>query len=418
MKKTLITLILMLTFFCSFTARANEPPLDIGWNIENGILTVNGNGAMPDYANPEDVPWYKNRNEITKIIVEDGITHIGNLAFYGLTNATEVSIPESAKSIGICAFSYTEGTRTSVSDINADYVFELASDSAVVSEGSEFTVSVDLSADFKDVALIQTIVLFDPAKIAVEESGFFDSKWLETVSGDNLGYISKPMAGIVANNIRIAYLSLSGTSIDEDSALYTKGKTKLTIAKIKCKALCDIEDVNTSCFYLKDSKVSLADGSAPKCGETQLTTVTRLPMPNLTINGKADEDEVSKPSAPVANSDITVLANGNSVNYDTKPYVDENGTIMIPIRHTAEAMGIVISWHDDTRTVFATKESDLCAVQIGQNLVFKNSGNIELCANAKIVNARTVLPLEYFEKAFGFKTDYNKETNTIKITTN
>lgn len=418
MKKTLITLICMLTFFCSFTARANEPPLDIGWNIENGILTVNGNGAMPDYANPEDVPWYENRNEITKIIIKDGITHIGNLAFYGLTNATEVSIPESAKSIGLCAFSYTEGTRTSISDINADYVFELASDSAVVSKGDEFTVSVKLTADFKEVSLVQSIVLFDPEKISVETDAIFDSEWLTTIGQDNLGYISKPMAGIVANNIRIAYLSMDGSSIDEDSALYTKGKTTLTVAKIRCKALCDIEDVNASCLYIKDSKVSLADGSAPKCGETQLTTVTRLPMPNLTINGNIAEGEVSKPDVPVASGDITVLANGTAVNYDTKPYIDENGVLMIPLRYTAEAMGIVVSWHEETRTVFATMGSDLSAVQIGQNIVFKNSDNIEMCANAEIINARTLLPLEYFEKTFGFKTEYTKETNTIKITTN
>lgn len=417
MKKTLITLICMLTFFCSFTARANEPPLDIGWNIENGILTVNGNGAMPDYANPEDVPWYENRNEITKIIIEDGITHIGNLAFYGLTNATEVSIPESAKSVGLCAFSYTEGTRTSLSDINADYVFELSSDSAVVSEGKEFTVSVNLTADFKDVALIQSIVLFDPEKISVEADALFDAEWLASVAQDNLGYISKPMAGIVANNIRIAYLSMDGSSIDEDSALYTKGKTTLTVAKIRCKALCDIEDVNASCLYIKDSKVSLADGSSPKCGETQLTTVTRLPMPNLMINDKADE-EVSKPDAPVASGDITVLANNIAVNYDTKPFINENGVVMIPLRHTAEAMGVVVNWHEETRTVFATMETDLSAIQIGQNIVFKNSGNIEMCANAEIISARTLIPLEYFEKAFGFKTEYTKETNTIKITTN
>ncbi len=417
MKKTLITLICMLTFFCSFTARANEPPLDIGWNIENGVLTVNGNGAMPDYANPEDVPWYENRNEITKIIIEDGITHIGNLAFYGLTNATEVSIPESAKSIGLCAFSYTEGTRTSLSDINADYVFELSSDSAVVSEGKEFTVSVNLTADFKDVALIQSIVLFDPEKISVESDALFDAEWLASVGQDNLGYISKPMAGIVANNIRIAYLSMDGTSIDKDSILYSKGKTTLTVAKIRCKALCDIEDVNTSCFYIKDSKVSLADGSSPKCGETQLTTVTRLPMPNLMINDKADE-EVSKPDAPVASGDITVLANNIAVNYDTKPFINENGVVMIPLRHTAEAMGVVVNWHEETRTVFATMETDLSAIQIGQNIVFKNSGNIEMCANAEIISARTLIPLEYFEMAFGFKTEFIKETNTIKITTN
>jgi hypothetical protein len=81
-------------------------------------------------------------------------------------------------------------------------------------------------------------------------------------------------------------------------------------------------------------------------------------------------------------------------------------------------MGVVVNWHEETRTVFATMETDLSAIQIGQNIVFKNSGNIEMCANAEIISARTLIPLEYFEMAFGFKTEFIKDTNTIKITTN
>ena len=418
MKKTLITLICMLTFFCSFTARANEPPLDIGWNIENGILTVNGNGAMPDYANPEDTPWFAQRNEINKIIINDGITHIGNLAFYGLTNATEAIVPESVESIGLCAFSYTEGTRTAISDLDSPYMFELATDACVVSAGDEFTVSVNLTADLKDLSLIQTVVLFDMEKIAVDKDDIFDHSWLETLGNDNIGYLSMPMGGIVANNVRIAYLSLDGKSIDSASPLYTAGKATTTVAKIKCKALCDIEDINASCLFIKNSAVSLSDGQTPKCGETQLTTVTRLPMPNLTINGAVADEvyEQSKPASAPSAKELTVIANGSELTYDVAPFIDGNGVVMLPLRHTAESLGIVVSWHSSTRTVFLTTETELAAIQMGQNMIFKNSGNADICANAVILNNRTILPLEFFEKAFGFKTIYDKETNTVTIT--
>ncbi len=410
MKKTLITLICMLTFFCSFTARANEPPDSINWSIEDGTLTITGTGAMQDYPNPEDAPWHDKKDEITKIVIEDGITRIGNLAFYGLTNAVEAVVPQSVKSIGLCAFSYTEGTRTSISELDADYSFELKSDSSVVSKGTEFCVSVELTADFKDISVLQTIVLFDMDKISIDENEIFESTWFDSVDNSNIGYISKPMGGIVANNVRLAYLSMNGSSIDAASPLYVKGKQTLTIAKIKCRALEDIEDVNASCFYLKGSGISLVSGSNPKCSETQLTTVTRLPMAQLNIISDGIEE------TPVSNV-ITVMANGKKVNYDTAPYIDNSGVVMIPLRYSAEALGCMVSWHSDTKTAFVSFENNLAAVQIGQDVVFKNSGNTKMSAKAIITNNRTMLPLEYFEKAFGFKTDYDKKTNTITIST-
>ncbi len=411
MKKTLITLICMLTFFCSYTARANEPPDSINWSIENGTLTITGSGAMQDYPNPEDAPWHDNKDKITKIVIEDGITRIGNLAFYGLTNATEAVVPKSVKSIGLCAFSYTEGTRTGISELDADYRFELRSDSSVVSKGTEFCISVVLTADFKDISVLQTIVLFDMDKISIDKNEIFESTWYDSIDNSNLGYISKPMGGIVANNVRVAYLSMDGSSIDSDSPLYNKGKQTLTIAKIKCRALEDIEDINTSCFYLKGSGVSLADGSRPKCSETQLTTVTRLPMPHLSINTDKSSGVTETPDV------ITVMANGKKVDYDTTPYIDDSGVVMVPLRYSAEALGCVVSWHADTRTAFVSFENNLAAVQIGQDVIFKNSGNTQMSAEAIITNNRTMLPLEYFEKAFGFKTEYDKKTNTITIST-
>lgn len=415
MKKTLITLICMLTFFCSFTARANEPPDSIEWSIKNGTLTITGNGAMQDYPNPEDAPWHNKKDEITKIVIEDGITRIGNLAFYGLTNAKEAVVPESVKSIGLCAFSYTEGTRTDISELDSDYRFELISDRSTVSKGTEFCISVELTADFKDISVLQTIVLFDMDKIAVDENEIFESTWYNSIDNSNLGYISKPMGGIVANNVRLAYISMNGSSIDADSPLYDKGTQTLTIAKIKCRALEDIEDVNTSCFYLKESALSLSDGTIPKCGETQLTTVTRLPMPQLSINTVNSSDGIYEQTS--TSDVITVMANGEKVNYDATPYIDDSGVVMIPLRYSAEALGCLVNWHADTRTVFVSFGNNLAAVQIGQDVIFKNSENTQMSAEAIITNNRTMLPIEYFEKAFGFKTQYYKNTNTITIST-
>lgn len=74
------------------------------WKVENGTLTISGSGAIGNYDSAAECPWADQRASITKIVVEDGITSIGNFAFYGMTNLTETSLADSITSIGAYAF--------------------------------------------------------------------------------------------------------------------------------------------------------------------------------------------------------------------------------------------------------------------------------------------------------------------------
>ena len=68
------------------------------------VLTISGNGAMPNYS-AGTVPWYSYRASIKTIIITDGVTSIGNYAFYYCTSLTSVTIGNSVTSIGNYAFS-------------------------------------------------------------------------------------------------------------------------------------------------------------------------------------------------------------------------------------------------------------------------------------------------------------------------
>ena len=56
---------------------------DLKWSLSGGTLSITGKGDMPDYTDAVMPPWYDSASAITRISVGEGITSIGDLAFYG-----------------------------------------------------------------------------------------------------------------------------------------------------------------------------------------------------------------------------------------------------------------------------------------------------------------------------------------------
>lgn len=74
----------------------------VSWSFEYGVLTISGTGAMADCSS--EIPWSSQRPLIEKIVIKDGVTHIGNRAFAACVNASSIEIASSVKTIGESAF--------------------------------------------------------------------------------------------------------------------------------------------------------------------------------------------------------------------------------------------------------------------------------------------------------------------------
>ena len=122
MKKRLLACLLTLVMLLALlpaTALAADPVTGscgdaLTWTLtqhEDGAtytLTISGTGEMEDYT-VGGAPWHvalgvaANRKQITKIVLPNGLTHIGNNAFLQAA-VTEVTIPNTVVSIGTNAF--------------------------------------------------------------------------------------------------------------------------------------------------------------------------------------------------------------------------------------------------------------------------------------------------------------------------
>lgn len=89
-----------------YCSRGDLAGVDAHWSINGTTLYITGTGEMFDAvdANELDLPWYKEVDNITKIVVEDGITYIGNNSFNGMTAVKSVEIADSVQRIGESAF--------------------------------------------------------------------------------------------------------------------------------------------------------------------------------------------------------------------------------------------------------------------------------------------------------------------------
>jgi len=82
-------------------------PNTVTATLDGGKLTISGTGAMANYTDNVNgiAPWYKYRNDITSVVVENGVTKIGNYAFMYMEHAlTSATIANSVTSIGDYAF--------------------------------------------------------------------------------------------------------------------------------------------------------------------------------------------------------------------------------------------------------------------------------------------------------------------------
>ena len=112
MKKALALLALLaavcglLTFFAAAESAVVESGAcgeNLTWTLDAaGTLTVSGTGAMGDYYR---APWYSNRDSIKAVVIESGVTAIGDRAFSGCSSLSSITIPESVTAIGDWAFS-------------------------------------------------------------------------------------------------------------------------------------------------------------------------------------------------------------------------------------------------------------------------------------------------------------------------
>lgn len=231
-------------------ATVNKAAYDVAenmqWSFDSGILTITGNGKMPEHRMSREWPWAEYSDKVTKIVIEEGIQSVGVSAFYGFGKVKEVILPQSLRFIDTCAFGdcfkltsivIPEGT-LSVGQNAFDACFYMENvslpstllrieenafsscdemTSIVLPEGLEFLGEAAFySSPLEEITLPSTL-------IEIEEEVFTSGYNLKSVTLN----CEVDMPNIFAQCKKIENVNCGSYYVYEDGVLYNKDKTVL-----------------------------------------------------------------------------------------------------------------------------------------------------------------------------------------------
>ncbi len=114
---------------------------------------------------------------------------------------------------------------------------------------------------------------------------------------------------------------------------------------------------------------------------------------------------------------IIVLVNGNQIEFDASPYIDQNNRTMVPLRAILEALGAKVDWDAQTRGINIVRQGERVRFALNDNTAVVN-GEVRIMDTTPVIkNSRTMVPLRYIGEYFGAGVDWNPSLRAVKVNT-
>ena len=118
-----------------------------------------------------------------------------------------------------------------------------------------------------------------------------------------------------------------------------------------------------------------------------------------------------------ADTDISVIYNGQKISFDVPPQTINDRT-MLPMRAIFEALGASVEWHEDIQAITSQRNKTFISLVIGKSDMLVNGELVSLDVAPCVINDRTLVPVRAIAEAFNLKVDWDENTKTVSISEN
>lgn len=115
---------------------------------------------------------------------------------------------------------------------------------------------------------------------------------------------------------------------------------------------------------------------------------------------------------------VNVTVNGKMVNFpDAKPFIDENGRTLLPVRFVTEELGATVEWNAGEQKAYVKKDATIVTIKINDKDILVNGLIKRMDTKAIIKEDRTFVPIRYTAESLGASVGWDGSTRTVIIST-
>jgi hypothetical protein len=114
---------------------------------------------------------------------------------------------------------------------------------------------------------------------------------------------------------------------------------------------------------------------------------------------------------------ISVQVNGNPVAFDNAGPIEQNDTVLVPLRGVFEALGATVDYDSASQSVHAYRGGQQVVLTIGSSQATVGDQTVALSQPATVVGGSTMVPLRFVAQSLGARVDWDGSDQTVRIHT-